>query len=327
MSNSEGESGSSPDLATIARVELRDVWSNEAAEFTPWLAENIGELGDALGMRLEVEEQEASVGSYSLDVLARDQDNRQVVIENQLEATDHTHLGQLLTYAAGFDANVIVWIARNFRDEHRDALDLLNRRTGEDTEFFGVEVELWQIDNSRRAPYFNLVATPNEWRKQTVRPKGSVSGEKERLREISREFWRPLTDTLREEHNFIEPQSLNPIGYRSFPTGHDQGVKYDANFYSGRRALVKLYIGGSDKDWNKELFDQLEERKGALESEFGETFEWERRSRGKTSEIRVVRPGSLDDDEETLGEIRAWMVERLLRFKQVFGPRLDELAV
>ena len=128
MSNSEGESGSGPDLATIQKVNLREVWPNEATEekgFTPWLAENIGRLGDALGMRLEVEAREAPVGSFSLDILARDQDNRQVVIENQLEATDHTHLGQLLTYAAGFDANVIVWIAKNFRDEHRDALDLL----------------------------------------------------------------------------------------------------------------------------------------------------------------------------------------------------------
>ena len=126
---------------------------------------------------LEVEAREAPVGSFSLDILARDQDNRQVVIENQLEATDHTHLGQLLTYAAGFDANVIVWIAKNFRDEHRDALDLLNRRTGEDTEFFGVEVELWQIDDSRRAPYFKPVVTPNEWRKQTVRPSRRRIGE------------------------------------------------------------------------------------------------------------------------------------------------------
>ncbi len=327
MSNSEGESGSGPDLATIERVDIRGVWSNEAADFTPWLAENIGELGEALGMDLEVEAREASVGGYALDILARDQDNRQVVIENQLENTDHDHLGKLLTYAAGFDANVMVWIARKFRDEHRDTLDFLNRRTGEDTEFFGVEVELWRIDDSRPAVNFNLVATPNEWRKQTVRPSGNVSGEKERLRETSREFWRKLTDALREDHDFIEPQSTGPISYRSFPTGHVPGVKYDANFYLQGRAVVKLHIGGSDKDWNKELFDQLEERKGDLESDFGETFEWERRSRGKTSEIRVVRPGSIDDDEETLAEVRAWMVERLLKFKQVFGPRLDELVV
>ena len=328
MSNSEGESGSGPDLATIQRVDLRGVWSSEAADFTPWLAENIGKLGEALGMELEVEAQEAPVGGFALDILARDpENNRQVVIENQLGATDHTHLGQLLTYAAGFDANVIVWIARSFRDEHREALDLLNRRTGEDTEFFGIEVELWRIDDSRPAPNFKLVATPNEWRKQTFRPSSSVSGEKERLREISQEFWRPLTDALREDHDFIEPESTGATGRRRFSTGHTEGVMYEANFYSKGKAVVNLQIAGADKDWNKELFDQLEERKDDLESEFGEAFEWERRSGGKSSEIRLVRPGSIDDDEETLAEIRAWMVERLLKFKQVFGPRLDELVV
>ena len=128
-------------------MDIRGVWSNEAADFTPWLAENMTVLNEALGMDLELDAQEASVGSHALDILARDLGNsRQVVIENQLDYTDHRHLGQLLTYAAGFDANVIVWIARKFRDEHREALDLLNRRTGEDTEFSGIEVELWKTD-------------------------------------------------------------------------------------------------------------------------------------------------------------------------------------
>ncbi len=121
MSNAEEESGSGPDLGTIKREDdLRRVWENEEKHFTPWLAKNIGRLSDALGMDLEVEAQEAPVGSYSLDILARDvENNRQVVIENQLEGTDHDHLGKLLTYTAGFDANVIVWIAKKFRDEHR----------------------------------------------------------------------------------------------------------------------------------------------------------------------------------------------------------------
>ena len=127
------------DLAKIERVELREAWPNEAQNFTPWLAENIAELGEALGMDLELQQVEAPVGGYSLDILATDlNSNRPVIIENQLEATDHTHLGQLLTYAAGFDAGAIVWVTREFRDEHRQALDWLNQRTGEDTQFFGV---------------------------------------------------------------------------------------------------------------------------------------------------------------------------------------------
>ena len=122
-------------------------------------------------MDLELQQIEAAVGGYSLDVLATDQnENRPVIIENQLESTDHTHLGQLLTYAAGHDANIVVWLTKEFRDEHRAALDWLNQRTGDDTQFFGVVVELWKIGDSLPAPHFRVVASPNEWSKSRIRP-------------------------------------------------------------------------------------------------------------------------------------------------------------
>ena len=328
MSNSEGASGSGPDLGTIKREDdLRRVWENEEKHFTPWLVGNIGELGDSLGIRLEVEEREAPVGSYSLDILARDvENNRQVVIENQLGVSDHDHLGKLLTYAAGFDANVVVWIARNIRDEHRDALDLLNRRTGADTDFFGVEVELWQIDDSRPAVNFNLVATPDEWRRETVRhvrPTGDVSEKGERYRG----FYQKLIDTLREEHRFTNACKAQTDNWYLFSSRSRQGVQYGTTFDKRGRARVELHIDNGDRDWNKASFDQLRKHQADIESELGETLEWKRLDDGKASRIAVVRPGSIDDGEETLVEVRAWMVERLLKFKQVFGPRLDELVV
>jgi len=126
------------DLGTIEQVDLREVWPHEAQDFTPWLAENLDKLGEALGLDLELHESEAPVGPFFLDVLAHDRGNdRPVIIENQLGSTNHGHLGQLLTYAAGYDAGVIVWLTGDFQDEHRAALDWLNQRTGEDTAFFG----------------------------------------------------------------------------------------------------------------------------------------------------------------------------------------------
>ena len=153
-------------MGRLERVELRDIWASEATSFTPWLArpENLAVLGEALNIDLELEAQERAVGPFRADILCKDTDkDRWVLIENQLERTDHTHLGQLLTYASGLDAVTIVWIAARFTEEHRSTLDWLNKITNESFRFFGLEVELWKIGNSPAAPKFNVVSKPNEW--------------------------------------------------------------------------------------------------------------------------------------------------------------------
>ena len=159
------------------------------------------------------------MGGCSLDLLVRDvESGGEVVFESQLGTTDHSHLGELITYAAGFDARVAVWIARELKSEHREALDLLNRRTGEDTQFFGVEVELWKIDGSRPAPKFRLVAFPNEWRKRTATATGATAGVSPR-RERYRQFFQRLMDTLREEHRFTNARSAQPQSWYHFSAG------------------------------------------------------------------------------------------------------------
>ena len=311
-------------LSNIQNVALREVWPNEATDFTPWLAENISKLGAALGFDLEIRSREAPVGSYSLDLLAHDLgSDRPVIIENQLGTTDHTHLGQLLTYASGYDAHVAVWIAKEFRDEHRQALDWLNQRSDENTEFFGVVIEAWKIDDSRPAPHFKLVATPNEWRKQTVssvRADGNVS----ELGERYREFFRKIIDVLREEHDFTNRRRAQTKSSSRFSSGY-RHVSYAAMLDGDRRAKVYVRIGNRNKNWNKGLFNRLLEDKESIESELQESLKWERLEDLKVSRIEAVRQGSIDDDEETLEEIQDWMIERLLKFKQVFGPRLKDL--
>lgn len=160
-------------LGRLVRVDLREAWQDEAAHFTPWLAEpeNLELLGDALGIGLELEATEQSVGPFAADILCKDPMRDQwVLIENQLEQTDHTHLGQIITYAAGLNAVTVIWIASKFVEQHRAALDWLNEITAEGTDFFGVEVELWRIgESSAVAPKFNIVSKPNAWSKQIAR--------------------------------------------------------------------------------------------------------------------------------------------------------------
>ena len=153
-------------LGRLRKVELRSVWQSEASHFTPWLAqeENLQLLGEAIGLELELEAQEKDVGPFRADILCRDMATDEwVLIENQLERTDHTHLGQLLTYAAGLQAVTIVWIAPRFADEHRAALDWLNERTDDTINLFGLEVELWRIGDSQVAPKLNIISQPNSW--------------------------------------------------------------------------------------------------------------------------------------------------------------------
>ncbi len=307
------------DLARIERVEdLRGVWPNEAGNFTPWLAEkeNISVLGDALGIRLEVEAQEAPVGGYSLDILARDTNGRRVVIENQLEDTDHTHLGQLLTYAGNYDGNVaVVWIAKEFNVEHIRSLHWLNSRTGEDTEFYGVVVELLKIGDSPPAPHFDVLIAPAPWHKARVskeRAAGSRKGNTERYRI----FFQKLTDKIREEHGFTQNRIADG---RSWCPLLEQTVCYTASFQSKGKAWAEIFIDQG----NEGLFGWLMDQKSAIETEFGEPLVWkEKHARG--SAIAAERPGSIHDDADTLEDIQEWMIDRLLRVKQVLGPRLEE---
>ena len=313
-------------LGKIENVDIREIWPHEASDFTPWLAENIAELGTALGLDLELQQREAAVGNYSLDILATDLNgSRRVVIENQLGTTDHDHLGKLLTYATGYDANVIVWLTSGFRDEHRAALDWLNQRTSEQTEFFGVMVELLKIDDSRPAVNFKLVSTPNEWSKGTTEAGAGASRETSERRERYRTFFQGLIDSLREEHNFTGAKKAQPNNWYSFSAGHGQRIKYQASFAGGERARTEVYIDNTDKDWNERLFDRLIQHKESIESELSESLEWERLENRRACRVSAVRKGSIDNDWETLELIQDWMTERLLVFKQVFGPRLDAL--
>lgn len=203
-------------LGQLVRAELREGWSNEYSAFTPWLAqdENIALLGDTVGLELEVEAQERQVGPFRADILCKDTANGHwVLIENQLERTDHVHLGQLLTYAAGLQAVTIVWIASHFTEEHRAALDWLNEITDERFNFFGLEIELWRIGNSPMAPKFNVICKPNDWSKRVAA--GAAQVERENLTETQKlqlEFWSAFREYATEHAKRIKPSLCRKRG-------------------------------------------------------------------------------------------------------------------
>ena len=307
-------------LARIERIDPRNVWPNEAQDFTPWLASHIDQLGEALG--LELESEEAPVGDFSLDILARDVGrDRPVIIENQLEETNHRHLGQLLTYAAGYDASVVIWVAKEFRDEHRAALDLLNRHTDEAIEFFGVVVEVWRIADSPPAPHFRVVCDPNERRlSRRINQNNDTTDMGERYRG----FFQELVDTVTQDHRFSSQGKAKPQYFCSF-SAVGRHVRYAAEFRRrDRTAMVAVWMDSGDKDTNKTLFDDLTQYRDEIEGKTGK-LDWDRQDHNKLSRVSVERTGTINDDVETLDEIQAWMVDRLLAFKKAFQPRLDEL--
>ena len=308
--------GSPLQFGSLKRLDPRTLWPKEAYDFTPWLAQNLESLSEALGMELELDDTEAACGDFSLDILARDLNrDHVVVIENQLTPTDHDHLGKLITYAAGYDAGSAVWIAPEFRDEHREALDWLNRRSDSETNFFGVVVEALQIDSSLPAYNFRPVAMPNEWRKTKVG--GAAPSTKAAAYQ---EFFQQLIDELREK-NFTGAKVGQPQNWYSFASGVS-GVTYTATFAQHGRVRAEFYISGGDSAANKAQFDALEKQRTVLEERFGEPLTWERLNDRIASRISVSRPGSIDDSAEELAEVREWLVARLIRMKEVFGPTL-----
>jgi len=304
-------------LSKLKRLDLRQAWAREAGDFTPWLADNIEELGAALGMDLELEATEASVGDFSLDLLAKDLGTgRNVVIENQLTPTDHDHLGKLLTYAAGFGASVVIWVAETIREEHRQALDWLNQRTDTETEFFGVVVELLQIDDSKPAYDFKPVVFPNEWQKTK---RSQTAGRVSARGEAYKQYYQPLIDELREKHRFTGARIAQPQSWYAFSAG-TSGVPVSAVFAGDGTARVELYIDLGTVEANKALFDWLLNQKASIETQVGFPLQWERLDAKRASRICVSRSGSIESSAEELEQIRKWQIEKLLIFKRVFAP-------
>ena len=313
------------DFRDLEKQDVREYWEHEAQEFTPWLADEIqsdetSHLEDVLGLELEVDEVEKSVGKYSVDILARvEADGRNVVIENQLTQSDHDHLGKSIAYAAGVDADIIVWIAPRFNDEHRDAVQWLNSNSREGVDLFALRLEVWKIGESAPAVRLNPVDQPSEWKAKARRSEGELSEQAQRREE----FWTMFRDRIEQERTPLSARKPAPRHYYSNPIGKSGfHISFLFDRKAGKRGIT-LFV-----EDDEQAFWQLHEDKEQIEAELGHSLNWvepeETRSGNMRSAIRLRTDGTLED-REMWDEHIEWFLEYGERFHEVFGDRLQRL--
>ena len=311
-------------LGTLTNVDPRDIWPDEAQDFTPWLArdENLSRLAHTIGLDLELEGTEENVGPFSADILCRDTvDDQMVLIENQLNLTDHGHLGQLLTYAAGLDAVTIIWIARQVRNPHRAALDWLNSVTEEHISFFGIEIELWQIGDSRPAPKFNLVSKPNDWSKTVSRATGR-DGELTQTKKLQLDYWTTLSERLEEQGSRVQPRTPRPQHWTNYAVGRS-GCQLTARVNT-RDQRVAVQLALKDKNEAEPLFHLLKQERAAIGEEIGVELNWLPKPDKKVCVIQHEWDAD-PTDRDAWPRQHSRIGELLNQFHQAFAPRLKRL--
>ena len=304
------------EIGRFRYVDIREVWPDEARSFTPWLRDNSDVLGDLLGMELEFTS-EYSVGNFSLDLFGHEVGTgKRVIVENQLARSDHTHLGQLLTYAGGTDPSHVVWIAKEIRDEHRAALEWLNHRSDSNTLFFGLELKAIRISNSPPAPLLELVAEPNQWTKGTLTAVREAEVSPKALEYQA--FWEKTLEVLKAEVNGLE--SLNaalPQSWLATSVGFS-GISL-ALVFSRTTLRIDLYLGASDGDLNLARFEALVEKRDFVFGESALEFEFEELPGRKAKRIAVYSPfenASVSNSEEH--EVyQKWFVETYSEFRKL----------
>ena len=314
-------------LGRLEFINPRDVWPDEARHFTPWLLDNADYLEQVLGIDIELERSEHPVGPFSLDLFGRDITNGcKLIIENQLEITDHRHLGQLLTYAAGTDGLTIVWVAPAFRDEHRDALDYLNKISVGEARFFGVKLRVAVIGDSDPAPDLELVSQPSDWRAQVKTQRTSAEsrsdGELSESRHAYLSFWTQYLERLHAQHPGIT-NVRTPPAKNWLTLNYARRLNITGAFVSTGEVRCELYIDTGSEEVNHQLFDALEQHRGEIEQMVGSELLWDRLEGRRSCRISLAKPGRAIDDDIT--PHLEWLMDSHLKFRAAFFPLIHKL--
>ena len=300
-------------LGTLKKVDVRDIWKNEALNFTPWLAENIDVISDKLGLDLEVEKTEVRAGSFSADILAKDTvTDTYVIIENQLEKTDHDHLGKSITYASILDASTIIWIASDFTEEHKKAIDWLNDLTNKDISFYGLKLEVLQIDNSPKAVNFDIISEPNE----TVRRTRTTVTEMTGLQKSQLEFWDDFKELLSSKDKSISLRKSQPHNWFDISIGKTDIHVSNSHSFQKNEVTTGIYMR---KSIASEMLPFFESQKEDIEKKMGVELIWD--PNPETSDKRILLRYSADlEDSQEREKALEWMCKYAIKFIEVFSP-------
>lgn len=298
-------------IGKLKEVDIRNLWKHEQYDFSEWLSqsENIKILDDVLGLTLTDITKEAYVGSYRCDIFAKDESSGiKVIIENQLEASNHDHLGKIITYASGLDAEVIVWIVKQAKEEHRSAIEWLNNNTNSNINFFLIELHAYTIENSIPAPFFEVIEKPNEFIKNS-----KINGEQDNLNKSQSErleFW--------NRFNEIVIDRGKPFNVRKATTDHWYDVALGTseahvsiNLVNKESVVcIDLYIND-----NKELFDSLYSKKDIIENDLGFKLIWDRIDNGKASRIKYNIKGLNYDNHSNYDELMNKVIDTAVKMR------------
>lgn len=297
--------------------DLRKVWPHEALDFTPWLAEddNIGLLADAVGLEISVDETESNVGDFNVDIYASEiGTDRKIIIENQLEDTNHDHLGKLITYASGKSADIIIWVVKKAREEHRSAIEWLNNHTDEKINFFLVEIKLYQIADSEIAVKFEVVEKPNDWTKEIKKQSSSSPSLQARF-----EYWTAFNDYAFQNKDFVKYFNKRKVGTNHYITFSMESSACHMGILQVRKdssTVVELYIS-DDKD----LFKLLYSNKIEIEKELGFGLDWRELPDKKASRILARRKANFENKDEWIAQFD-WIIDVAIKMKKAFKKYL-----
>lgn len=305
-------------LGKLQKVEIRRVWEHEARDFSAWLAhpENLQILADEIGIDIELVGRETDVGRFRIDILGQEPNSgHKIIIENQLEATNHDHLGKVITYAAGLDAKYLVWIVADVLPEHLKAVEWLNEFLDDEINLFLIKIEVWQIGNSKPAPKFEIVSARNDWASNLKRTIAASEISETKLKQ--QKFWEGLAQYIKEHSPSFKSNKPAPQHWINFSMG--TSISHIAATLNTRenRLAVELYI--SD---NKEFFTLLKQNASPIEESLGGKFDWF--DARKASGISLKKPVSDVLDESQWGAYYVWIFETVQKFKSVFSPYIDQ---